>query len=99
VFALEATGAEDEAKDAAAEVMTALAEAAAKRAERALALVREGAVEAMPDGRYRVRSGGGGWYAVREGYCNCPDFAWRGFVPCKHILAVQLARRVEQTAA
>lgn len=69
-----------------------LAEAVAARAERAATLVRAGAVESLGDGRYRVRSGGGGWWAVRAGYCNCPDFAWRGRVPCKHIIAVELVR-------
>lgn len=69
-----------------------LAEAAAARAERAAGLVRAGAVEAMGSGRYRVRSGGGGWWAVRADYCNCPDFAWRGYVPCKHLIAVELVR-------
>ncbi len=68
-----------------------LAAAYTARAERAAALVRAGAVEALGRGRYRVRSAGGGWYAVRAGYCNCPDFAWRGAVPCKHLIAVELA--------
>jgi SWIM zinc finger len=70
----------------------ALATAFSARMERARALVEAGAVEALGNGRYKVRSGGGGWWAVRPGYCNCPDFAWRGAVPCKHIIAVELAR-------
>jgi hypothetical protein len=69
-----------------------LATAFAERMERARGLVDAGAVEALGNGRYKVRSGGGGWWAVRPGYCNCPDFAWRGAVPCKHIIAVELAR-------
>ncbi|SRR5579875_2319661 len=69
-----------------------LAMAFAARMERARGLVDAGAVEALGNGRYKVRSGGGGWWAVRPGYCNCPDFAWRGAVPCKHIIAVELAR-------
>src|SRR5581483_2961683 len=69
-----------------------LATAFAARMERARGLVDAGAVEALGNGRYKVRSGGGGWWAVRPGYCNCPDFAWRGAVPCKHIIAVELAR-------
>jgi hypothetical protein len=69
-----------------------LATAFTARMERARGLVDAGAVEALGNGRYKVRSGGGGWWAVRPGYCNCPDFAWRGAVPCKHIIAVELAR-------
>ena len=69
-----------------------LATAFAARMERARGLVDAGAVQALGNGRYKVRSGGGGWWAVRPGYCNCPDFAWRGAVPCKHIIAVELAR-------
>ena len=76
-----------------------LAAAVAARAERAAALLRAGAVESLGNGRFRVRSGGGGWWAVREGYCNCPDFAWRGLVPCKHIIAVELARSFLAPAA
>jgi predicted nucleic acid-binding Zn finger protein len=88
------------AEDPVARGVAALADASAKRVERALELLRAGAVESLGNGRFRVRSGGGrGWWAVREGYCNCPDFAWRGVVPCKHIIAVQLARRLEQPAA
>jgi predicted nucleic acid-binding Zn finger protein len=88
------------AEDPVARDGAALADAAAKRVVRALELLRADAVESLGNGRYRVRSGGGrGWWAVREGYCNCPDFAWRGVVPCKHIIAVQLARRQEQPAA
>jgi predicted nucleic acid-binding Zn finger protein len=63
------------------------------RAERAAELVRRGAVEAVEQGRYRVLSAGGtAYFSVREGYCNCPDFAWRGVVPCKHLIAVELTR-------
>jgi hypothetical protein len=69
-----------------------LATAFAARMERARGLVDAGAVEALGNGRYKVRAGAGGWWAVRPGYCNCPDFAWRGAVPCKHIIAVELAR-------
>jgi len=76
-----------------------LAAQAAQRAERATALVRAGAVEALGDGRYRVRGTRGGWWAVREAYCNCPDFAWRGHVPCKHLLAVALVRARQAPAA
>ena len=62
----------------------------AARAERAAELVRRGAVEAVEQGRYRVLSAGGAaYFSVREGYCNCPDFAWRGVVPCKHLIAVE----------
>ena len=65
----------------------------AARAERAADLVRRGAVEAVEHGRYRVLSAGGtAYFSVREGYCNCPDFAWRGVVPCKHLIAVELTR-------
>jgi len=78
---------------------TKLAEAAAQRAERAAALVRAGAVESLGNGRYRVRSAGGGWWAVRDGYCNCPDFAWRGYVPCKHLIAAELVRSFLPSAA
>jgi hypothetical protein len=69
-----------------------LATAFTTRAARAAALVEAGAVQALGNGRYKVRSGGGGWWAVRPGYCNCPDFAWRGTVPCKHLIAVEMAR-------
>src|SRR3954468_24196997 len=69
-----------------------LAVAFTTRMERARGLVAAGAVEALGNGRYKGRTGAGGWWAVRPGYCNCPDFAWRGAVPCKHILAVELAR-------
>ena len=84
---LDAPAQEPEALDPAV-----LATAFAARSERAAALVQAGAVEALGNGRYKVRSGGGGWWAVRPGYCNCPDFAWRGLVPCKHLIAVELAR-------
>jgi SWIM zinc finger len=83
----EAAAAPAEAPD-----LAKLATAFAARMERARGLVDAGAVEALGNGRYKVRSGGGGWWAVRPGYCNCPDFAWRGAVPCKHIIAVELAR-------
>ena len=69
-----------------------LATAFSTRAARAAALVEAGAVQALGNGRYKVRSGGGGWWAVRPGYCNCPDFAWRGVVPCKHLIAVEMTR-------
>ena len=71
-----------------------LASWVAARAERAADLVRSGAVEAMGGDRYRVR----GW-SVRPGYCNCPDFAWRGQVPCKHLIAVELVRSIHSPAA
>ena len=77
----------------------ALAAALAARAERAAGLLRAGAVESLGEGRFKVRSAGGGYYAVREGYCNCPDFAWRGVVPCKHIIAVDLVRPFLEAAA
>jgi predicted nucleic acid-binding Zn finger protein len=65
----------------------------AARAERAADIVRRGAVEALDHGRYRVRSASAvGYFSVREGYCNCPDFAWRGVVPCKHLIAVEMTR-------
>jgi hypothetical protein len=80
------------AREAAALDPAVLAAAFAARTERAAALVAAGAVEALGNGRYKVRSAGGGWWAVRPGYCNCPDFAWRGLVPCKHLIAVELAR-------
>ena len=70
----------------------ALLTAFSTRAERAVALFRMGAVEPLGNGRYKVRAGNGGYWAVRDGYCNCPDFAWRGAVPCKHLIAVELAR-------
>src|SRR3954447_3680374 len=69
-----------------------LAVAFTTRMERARGLVAVGAAEALGNGRYKVRAGAGGWGGGRRGYCNCPDFAWRGTVPCKHILAVELAR-------
>ena len=91
---LDAPASEPEALDPAV-----LATAFAARSERAAALVQAGAVEALGNGRYKVRSGGGGWWAVRPGYCNCPDFAWRGLVPCKHLLAVEMVRRQAASAA
>jgi predicted nucleic acid-binding Zn finger protein len=70
-----------------------MTEAFAARAGRAAEIVRRGGVETFDGGRYRVRSTPeSGGFAVREGYCNCPDFAWRGAVPCKHLIAVAMAR-------
>jgi len=83
---------EDPPEDPKEAAARALAAALAARAERAAGLLRAGAVESLGQGRFKVRSAGGGWYAVRPGYCNCPDFAWRGVVPCKHIIAVELVR-------
>src|SRR5947208_15278260 len=78
---------------AASELAEAMVTAFAARAERAADLVRRRAVEAVEQGRYRVLSAGGAaYFSVREGYCNCPDFAWRGVVPCKHLIAVELTR-------
>ena len=77
----------------------ALTAAYGARVGRAAALVRAGAVEALGNGRFRVRSAGGSWWAVRDGYCNCPDFAWRGAVPCKHLIAVELARSLLAAAS
>src|SRR3712207_8796590 len=71
----------------------ALRAALAARAERAANILREGNVEPLGHGRFKVRRlPGARWYAVRDGYCNCPDFAWRGAVPCKHLIAVELVR-------
>ncbi|SRR5579885_2812485 len=76
-----------------ADVAAAMVAAFAARAERAADIVRRGAVEALDHGRYRVQSAGAtGYFSVREGYCNCPDFAWRGVVPCKHLIAVEMTR-------
>ena|SRR5215208_2197678 len=80
-------------KRSASELTEAMVTAFAARAERAADLVRRGAIEAAENGRYRVLSAGGtAYFSVREGYCNCPDFAWRGVVPCKHLIAVELTR-------
>src|SRR5262245_60079126 len=77
----------------ASDLAEAMVTAFALRAERAADLVRRGAVETVDQGRYRVLSAGGtAYFSVREGYCNCPDFAWRGVVPCKHLIAVELTR-------
>lgn len=70
------------------------AEALAARAVRAAALLRVGRIEAVAGDQYRGYSADGQReYAVRAGYCSCPDFAWRGEVPCKHQIAVQLLSR------
>jgi uncharacterized Zn finger protein len=80
------------------DVAVAMVTAFSARVERAAELVRRGAVEQVEPGRYRVQSaGGGGHFAVREGYCNCPDFAWRGVVPCKHLIAVEMTRALAPT--
>ncbi len=76
-----------------ADIASAMVTAFAARAERAADIVRRGGVEALDHGRYRVRSASAvGYFSVREGYCNCPDFAWRGVVPCKHLIAVEMTR-------
>jgi predicted nucleic acid-binding Zn finger protein len=80
-------------KRSASDLAEAMVTAFATRTERAADLVRRSAVEMVEHGRYRVLSAGGtGYFSVREGYCNCPDFAWRGVVPCKHLIAVELTR-------
>lgn len=61
-----------------------------KRASKAIALVGSDSVKHRGNDRYSVLS----WdtpsrsYEVRPGYCNCPDFAYRGYEPCAHLLAV-----------
>jgi predicted nucleic acid-binding Zn finger protein len=60
------------------------------RVRKALALVGSESVKDHGNGRYSVIS----WahppleYQVRENYCNCPDYAYRGTEPCVHLLAV-----------
>ena len=92
-FAPDSLPVEGAPKRSASDLVEAMVTAFAARAERAADLVRRGAVEAVEHGRYRVLSAGGtAHFSVREGYCNCPDFAWRGVVPCKHLIAVELTR-------
>ena len=82
-----------------ADIAAAMVAAFAARAERAAGIVQRGGVEALEHGRYKVRSGAGsGYFAVRDGYCNCPDFAWRGVVPCKHLIAVEMTRALTAAA-
>lgn len=60
------------------------------RMQKALALLGSDSVAERGNGRFMVTS----WatptvrYEVRAGYCNCPDFAYRGIEPCAHLLAV-----------
>jgi predicted nucleic acid-binding Zn finger protein len=62
------------------------------RVQKALWLIGSASVQERGDGRYEVIS----WnspptrYQVRENYCNCPDFAYRGAEPCAHLLAVRM---------
>ena len=62
------------------------------RVDRALALVKDGAIEDLGGGQYKVSG-----YRV-NGRCECADYAWRGVVWCKHRLAVALVTKAGQLA-